>query len=128
MLRRWLHNLTPADTASPLALSLVARSGHALFPPDRPETSVCTSNTDSDALVPHDTPYLAAVSLLPGASKTCSHDSQHRHIGWEQCSPQGSLWVTKSVNACLSHLWFLSPSQFTPLLPLVEQSRLRQQS
>src|SRR5438067_10449368 len=81
-LRRSPHNLTPADTASRRALSPVARSAHESPLQDRPERSVCISNTDSEAPAHADILYLATVWLLPGGGETSCLHSQHKHIGW----------------------------------------------
>ncbi len=52
-------------------------------------------------------------ACAPGVSETFDHHNQHRHIAWGLRSLQGSLWVTKSVNAWVCLLWGLFPSYFT---------------
>ena len=59
-------------------------SGQLSFPQDRPERSVCTANTNSDAPAPPDTRYLAAVLPLPAANETFDRNRQRRHIALAQ--------------------------------------------
>jgi hypothetical protein len=43
---------------------------------------------------------------LPFVGETSAHYSQHSYIGWGQEWPQGSLWLTGSVNAWVRLLSF----------------------